>query len=276
MQAGPQEVTLGGMPGLRFRGTGTIQGIPTELTTVFAFEGAMEYTITCQYTRADAAEVEAACGQVLRTFKVPFSAGGTQAYRAHGVSFDYPAGWQRGGVSSNLVAGRVRHKLWDAAVATDQTHWIDVAVYRLNPPAPTIGSGPLPPAAKSLFQRLFEHLGGSLLANPERITMGGMRGILARGTRMDHSIPVEDTLVFAFHGTTEYVLICEHGRQGSTEVVQACGQVIRTFKIGNQAIRTLNVGKPAQRPKGSLVHQFAVSQLRIAANRVGRGDKSMR
>ena len=57
--------------------------------------------------------------------------------------------------------------------------------------------------------------------------MGGMPGLLARGTRTDRESPFENTVVFAFSGTTEYVLICER----SSAVVRVCSQVIRTFKV---------------------------------------------
>lgn len=156
---------------------------------------------------------------------------GIQTYRAHGVSFDYPAGWHHAGLPTNVVLGRVRRKLWSTAFAVDQAHWLDVSAYQLIPPAPRIDIGPVPPAVKTVFRRLFKELGGVLQAGPEEMTMGRMPGLLARDTRTDQGSPVGNTVVFAFGGTTEYVLICEHGSGNAAAVVRACGQVIRTFKV---------------------------------------------
>jgi len=163
------------------------------------------------------------------------SAGGSQTYQGHGVSFDYPAGWQEAGLPVDLALGQVRLKLWSTARGQDPEDWIDVAGYRLNPPVPAIGAGPVPPAVKTVFRHMFEHLGGVLQAGPQEITMGGMRGLSVRGTRLHEGISTENTFVFAFNGTTEYVLICEHGREHAAEAVRACGQVIRTFKVGKTA-----------------------------------------
>ncbi len=59
---------LGRMPGLRFRASATVQGTHVESTLLFGFDGTTEYVVNCQHTEANAAEVEAACGQVVRTF----------------------------------------------------------------------------------------------------------------------------------------------------------------------------------------------------------------
>jgi hypothetical protein len=50
VQAGPEEITVAGMPGLRFRATGTLGGTSFESTLVFIFDGAPEYNLNCQHT----------------------------------------------------------------------------------------------------------------------------------------------------------------------------------------------------------------------------------
>ncbi len=66
--AGPQAITVGGMPGLRFQGTETNPVGKDTLTIVF--NGMTWYDITCAYTPAKARAVQRGCAQVLRTFKV--------------------------------------------------------------------------------------------------------------------------------------------------------------------------------------------------------------
>jgi hypothetical protein len=160
------------------------------------------------------------------------STGGIQTYRAHGVSFDYPAGWRHASQSTNVAVGAVRYKLWGTAFGMDRAHWINVGAYRVNP-GPEIGLGPVPPGVKTNFRRLYKQVGGVLQAGPEKITMGGMPGLLARGTRTDQGVVVGNTFAFAFNGTTEYVVICEHERQDTAGMVRACDQVIRTFMVSN-------------------------------------------
>ncbi len=89
VQAGPQPITIAGLPGLRFRATGIPQGgIPVVSTLTFAFHGTTEYEIDCQTTRPAAAAVAAACSQVIRTFKPtrPPGAASPIAPPAHGTA----------------------------------------------------------------------------------------------------------------------------------------------------------------------------------------------
>src|SRR6266567_7493718 len=113
------------------------------------------------------------------------SAGAASTYRAHGVSFDYPAGWQEARLPVDVAIGRVRQKLWTTAVLLDQADWINVAAYRLRPPAPKFPVGLVPPAEMTAVQRAFrrfmEQGGRALQAGPQEITMGGMPGLLVRG-----------------------------------------------------------------------------------------------
>jgi uncharacterized RDD family membrane protein YckC len=69
--AGPRRTTVGGLPALEYRVSGrSYDGAPITSTLVFAFAGQTAYEINCQQTRAHAAQVTRACGQVLRTFTV--------------------------------------------------------------------------------------------------------------------------------------------------------------------------------------------------------------
>jgi hypothetical protein len=70
VEAGPEEITVAGMPGLRFRATGTLAGTSFESTIVFIFDGATEYNVNCQATAEWAEEIESGCEQIVRTFRV--------------------------------------------------------------------------------------------------------------------------------------------------------------------------------------------------------------
>lgn len=70
VQSGPEELTMGRLPGLRYRGTATVDATPMESTLVLAFDQTTEYVLNCQSTRAKAAEIRRGCDQIVRTFKV--------------------------------------------------------------------------------------------------------------------------------------------------------------------------------------------------------------
>jgi len=70
IQAGPEEIIIGGKPGLRFRGTATLNGVSVEETDIFVFDGNTEYQLECTHTRDNAAEVGRACDKIQRSFTV--------------------------------------------------------------------------------------------------------------------------------------------------------------------------------------------------------------
>jgi hypothetical protein len=71
LQAGPQRISVGGRPALKFRTSGlSYNGTHVESTLIYTFDGRTEYAINCQQTPEHAAQVTRACDQVLRTFTV--------------------------------------------------------------------------------------------------------------------------------------------------------------------------------------------------------------
>lgn len=155
------------------------------------------------------------------------SAGDTQTYQAHGVSFDYPPGWQEGSAAVGSNA------LWNTNVAIDPSDAILLIAYPLNPPVTAANFDSFIPTVVRVVGRGFEQNGGVLQAGPEKITVGGMPALQFRGTgQSSPGIAVGRTLTFAFRGTTFYEINCQHTRAHAAEVERACDQVLRTFKVG--------------------------------------------
>jgi uncharacterized RDD family membrane protein YckC len=65
--AGPEELTAGGKPGFRFRGTETVEGADVEAADAFVFDGTTEYQVHCQSTREKRAEIRRGCDQLVRS-----------------------------------------------------------------------------------------------------------------------------------------------------------------------------------------------------------------
>jgi hypothetical protein len=90
------------------------------------------------------------------------------------------------------------------------------------------------PELKYLARRLFTQLGGSALPGHEKITMAGMPALLLGGTGAVNGTRYLSTLVFAFHGTTEYSINCQRTPAEATAVGHACVQVVNTFKLATE------------------------------------------
>jgi hypothetical protein len=68
--AGPRAITVGGMPGLLYRGNGNLFGTAGKSTVAVVVSGTTIYEIACTSTPSKANAVQQECAQVLRTFKV--------------------------------------------------------------------------------------------------------------------------------------------------------------------------------------------------------------
>jgi hypothetical protein len=89
LEAGPEQTTMGGMPGLRYEATGTVIGDDVKSTFVFGFDGPTVYALNYQSTPEHTAEIQTGCEQVLRTFEVesPIAVGSRQS-----LTSPHPAG----------------------------------------------------------------------------------------------------------------------------------------------------------------------------------------
>ena len=64
----PQKITMANLPGVQFDTSSDSGGTPSQGTLVFAFNGTMEYFVSCQSVPGAATSVQQACHQVLSTF----------------------------------------------------------------------------------------------------------------------------------------------------------------------------------------------------------------
>jgi uncharacterized RDD family membrane protein YckC len=162
------------------------------------------------------------------------SAGSAQTYRAHGVSFDYPAGWQQESIPASVSGGA--QKLWTAMVTPGTLQdFIRVEKYRVNRSVSAPGIDAIAPRLKNLVNNLFGQVGGGVQAGPEKITMAGMPAVRFRAAGTENGSRIGATLVFAFDGTSEYFVDCEHTSANAAEAERACNQVVGSFQVGKAA-----------------------------------------
>jgi uncharacterized RDD family membrane protein YckC len=154
-------------------------------------------------------------------------------YRAHGVSFQYPAGWQEvtGDVRSAVQEG---DELWTAAFGGD-VDIVTVTAYRLTRSITAENLDAAKAEVTTLVRGAFEQVSGAMQDGPEEITMGGIPGLRYRGEGTVDGTPIESTLVFVFDGTTEYLVSCRHTQERAAEIERGCEQIVRTFELENQS-----------------------------------------
>jgi uncharacterized RDD family membrane protein YckC len=153
------------------------------------------------------------------------SAGGTGTYRAHGVSFDYPAGWREYSGSTSTSGGG--DPLWRTAVGPGtQYDLIVVDAYQ----SPAVTARDIDAITPDLAG-VVEQAGMAVQGAPDKITMAGLPGLRFHGTGTVGGTRYASTMVFAFNGTTEYEVNCQYTSGTAVQVQQACDQVTGSFWV---------------------------------------------
>jgi hypothetical protein len=73
--------------------------------------------------------------------------------------------------------------------------------------------------------------GMAVQGTPQKITVAGLPGLRLRVTEAGGA----STRVFAFNGTTEYVVACEYTAGTAAQVGRACNQVTGSFRVSGAA-----------------------------------------
>jgi PsbP-like protein len=71
VEEGPSEVTMGGLPGFRFKLSGVeAEGGTVDSSIVLVFDGTTEYFLNCQFTAEHRDEIDEGCTQIIDSFEV--------------------------------------------------------------------------------------------------------------------------------------------------------------------------------------------------------------
>ena len=124
-----------------------------------------------------------------------------------------------------------RCELWAADVAVDAVNAVDVEANRENIAVTRRNLQQAKPYVTRAERRFFRHFGGRLLAGPQAIKVGGMPGLLYRGTGNLFGTAVKVTEAAVFNGTTLYAITCASTPSKARVVQRACAQALRTFKV---------------------------------------------
>ena len=162
------------------------------------------------------------------------SAGATQTYQAHGVSFEYPWAWQAGTAAPYVLTGRQNLWVIDLGQSDNYNFSIAVLAYHVNAPVTTHDADAIS-LAEADARQLLDQSGGSLQAGPDKVAMAGGPAWRFRGPEMIGDFRFQTTIVIAFRHATEYVVNCIATRAHTSELDRACSQVIGSFRIQDAA-----------------------------------------
>jgi len=151
-------------------------------------------------------------------------------FSGNGVSFSYPRDWKAFGRTDTSAS--TGSQVWSHTVGVDGRNLVNVSAYSLSVPITSENIEARADGIRSQLDSLFAQAGGTLGSGPTRLEMGGLPALAFTGSARDpNGAPVEDRLVLAFDGTTEYFVNCQYDRRSKAEIGDGCDQVVSTFEV---------------------------------------------
>jgi uncharacterized RDD family membrane protein YckC len=181
------------------------------------------------------------------------SPGVSLTYRAHGVSFRYPAGWQKASNYSSTSLGAVR--LWGVAVGPGTQHDIIIVEgYRL---LREVTAKDMTAVARDVEMSL-QRTGVTTQGTPKAVTVAGLPGLRLRVTGTSRGTSYTSIVELAFNRTTEYFFNCQYTAGMAAQVIPACGQVTGSFRVTSPSARIA----PGTRPTTGSGPLLSIAGLR--------------
>jgi hypothetical protein len=157
-------------------------------------------------------------------------------FKGHGISFRYPKNWERTafpGESAQNAGG-----LWTEALkprsSSSGADEIFVSEYRTPVAITKRNRASYTDEVTSAVSSVATRAGGSLLAGPTMVSMGGLPGYGFRiRAKTRRNLSSESRILLVWNGKSEYYLNCQHDADGryAGEVEHACDQIIRSFGL---------------------------------------------
>jgi hypothetical protein len=158
-----------------------------------------------------------------------------KSYQGHGVSFHYPKSWERAkftGLSAKNASG-----VWTAAFKPPSSSKADVVFmteYRTPVAINNQNRATYSDDVASSVANVAKQAGGSVLAGPTPVSMGGLPGFdFEISATTVSGLSSESRVLLVWNGKTEYYLNCQHVATGklATEIERGCKAIISSFKV---------------------------------------------
>ena len=160
-----------------------------------------------------------------------------RSYKGHGISFHYPKDWEPTvftGESAQNARG-----LWTEAFkprsSSSKADIIFMSEYRTHVAITERNRATYTAEISSSISNLATRAGGSLLAGPTMVSMGGLPGYGFRvRTKTRDNLSSESRILLVWNGKEEYYLNCRHEspNRHAADVERACDKIIGSFGLG--------------------------------------------
>jgi hypothetical protein len=167
--------------------------------------------------------------------------GGDRVFKGHGVSFHYPHNWapaESRGVNVRTSSGVWTEMFSPTSAAKDSAGTTADIVFITEFQTPVaVTKENLAASAESItasVANVAKRAGGSLLAGPSEVTMGGLPGYAFRiSAKTVKGRASTSRLVIVWSGKTEYSLNCQHltGGTRAAEIERGCKMIVGSFKL---------------------------------------------
>ena len=158
------------------------------------------------------------------------SAPSSRTFSGHGIFFQYPGNWVAFDSPSPDPQQGTNQRSQDVVGLDDLNI---VSVTELSVPQAEQGTSAWSDEMVSRFADAFVESGIDVKSGPQRVRLGG-----AKGLRWNISQPsgvgyvLDTTLVVMFRGETEYFIRCQHTSERAPEMNRGCDQVLTSFRFG--------------------------------------------
>jgi len=157
-------------------------------------------------------------------------------YEGHGVSFRYPKSWEPATFTGHNVQNA--SGLWTEAFkprsSSSKANMIFISEYRTPVAITKRNRATYSEEVASSVSTVAMRAGGSLLAGPTMVSMGGLPGYAFRisATTRDN-LSSQSRILLVWNGKSEYYLNCQHDTTGryEPEIERACDKIIDSFEL---------------------------------------------
>ena len=209
--------------------------MPDPPPRLFALLAIAIWLAACSCTRSSGAESTGAETSGTETSgasaaSTPRTASAGRSFEGNGVSFTYPTHWRAfREMQASAVAG---DQVWSRSVGIDGRNLVIVAEYAQSIAITPDNVAERATDVRAELESIFAQAGGSLTSGPRAREMGGLPALAFTGTVPTvRGEAVEDRVVLAFDGTTEYFMNCQYDERTRAELLDGCRQIASTFEV---------------------------------------------
>jgi hypothetical protein len=156
--------------------------------------------------------------------------GDSQRFSAHGVAFDYPAGWQDlGPASFEVNSGDVQ---WSESFGLEAgANGAIVTEYALKKDVSSVSQEALQAELDQLFASTVAQAGGELTRPISPTTVNGIPAYEVSFTSTTGGADLTTDMVLVFDGTQQWNIQCQYAAADQPDVLPGCQQIWDSFTI---------------------------------------------